>query len=215
MESATATGSTKRERTRELLRTTALRLFDERGFDAVTAEQIASAAGMTRATFFRAFPSKTAVLDRDDERRRNAYLDLLRNREHGEAEWVALREAALELARVEEPASDSDRYERIIVSSTLLMGKAFQYRVAWLRGMEQILREDRGTSSDAAAVLADVCLGLMETGLRLHAAGHHSSTLFDTTAAVFATAEHSLEPRPQQDKDAALTSRSQTSPPQH
>lgn len=72
------------------------------------------------------------------------------------------------------------------------MGKAFEHRVQWLRGMEQVLREERGVSSEIAAVLADVCLGLMETGLRLHTNELRGSSLLDVTAEVFTAAERSL-----------------------
>lgn len=48
--------------TRRALELVALRLFTERGFEDTTVDQVASAAGVSRRTFFRYFESKTAVL---------------------------------------------------------------------------------------------------------------------------------------------------------
>jgi AcrR family transcriptional regulator len=54
----------KRQRTKELIQATALQLFDERGFDATTVQQIADAVGVSHMTFYRYFPTKeSAVLD--------------------------------------------------------------------------------------------------------------------------------------------------------
>jgi len=51
--------------TREALVRAALELFDERGYEATTAANIAERAGVTEMTFFRHFPSKSSLLIED------------------------------------------------------------------------------------------------------------------------------------------------------
>jgi AcrR family transcriptional regulator len=53
--------------TRERLRSAALELFAERGFDATTVPDIVERAGLTRRTFFRHFSDKREVFFGDDE----------------------------------------------------------------------------------------------------------------------------------------------------
>lgn len=55
----------KRERTRSRILATALDLFDERGYDAVTTAQIAAAAEVSEMTLFRHFPSKDRLIGDD------------------------------------------------------------------------------------------------------------------------------------------------------
>ncbi|WP_140445014.1 MULTISPECIES: TetR/AcrR family transcriptional regulator [Bifidobacterium] len=52
----------KRMETRRTIRDTAMRLFGEYGYDAVTTQRIAAEAGMSQITLFRYFPSKEDLI---------------------------------------------------------------------------------------------------------------------------------------------------------
>src|SRR6202044_2532367 len=56
----------KKARTRAAIREHALRLFREQGYPVTTVEQIAAAAEISPATFFRYFPTKEEVVLQDD-----------------------------------------------------------------------------------------------------------------------------------------------------
>lgn len=56
----------KKRRTREAIRSAALDLFERQGYSATTVDQIAAAAEVSPATFFRYFPTKEAVMITDE-----------------------------------------------------------------------------------------------------------------------------------------------------
>ncbi|MFJ3035421.1 transcriptional regulator, TetR family [Curtobacterium sp. 314Chir4.1] len=71
----------------------ALRLFDEQGFDAVSMDDVATAAGISRRSLFRLFPSKAALVWGGLDEFAVRFTDELRVRPASESAWVALRAA--------------------------------------------------------------------------------------------------------------------------
>ena len=96
-------GLTERRRriVREEIGTIAIGLFAERGFDAVTVNDIADAAGTSPRTIFRYFPSKDEIVFDYERRVRRRLLVALDARPLTEGPVTALREAYVATSHVE------------------------------------------------------------------------------------------------------------------
>jgi len=85
----------KKRETWRLIHATALRLMTERGFDAVSIDDIVAAAGISRRTFFNYFAGKESVVFDPDPDDPALWARLMADRPAGEPLWVALRELLL------------------------------------------------------------------------------------------------------------------------
>jgi TetR/AcrR family transcriptional regulator, regulator of mycofactocin system len=83
----------------------ALRLFEERGFDAVTVDDIALEAQISPRTFYRYFAAKDDVLQVTIERRSEALRDMLAARPHDEPPVHSLSQALKSVLSVEDPVA--------------------------------------------------------------------------------------------------------------
>ncbi|MGW1781169.1 TetR family transcriptional regulator [Streptomyces sp. NPDC002143] len=72
------------------IRTAALQLFEERGFEAVSVEEIAAAANVSRSTFFNYFASKEAVVFDQDPEQRDHWRAIMADRPADEPLWDSL-----------------------------------------------------------------------------------------------------------------------------
>ncbi|MFD8000405.1 TetR family transcriptional regulator [Streptomyces mirabilis] len=72
------------------IRTAALQLFEERGFEAVSVEEIAVAANVSRSTFFNYFASKEAVVFDQDPEQRDHWRAIMAARPADEPLWDSL-----------------------------------------------------------------------------------------------------------------------------
>jgi AcrR family transcriptional regulator len=87
----------KKQQTRDALEATAWRLFQRKGYDQTTIEDITDAVDVSPRTFFRYFDSKEAVLFGDWRSNLDSITELILSRPADEAPLVALFEAAKEL----------------------------------------------------------------------------------------------------------------------
>ncbi|WP_318307615.1 TetR family transcriptional regulator [Amycolatopsis solani] len=95
----------KKLRTRATISTAAIRLFLERGFDAVGVAEVASAAEVSKRTLFAYFPTKEdLVLHRFADHETDA-ADVVRARRPGQGALEALREAFLRGLDAREPVT--------------------------------------------------------------------------------------------------------------
>ncbi len=86
----------------QALEDVALRLFEQRGFGAVTVDEIASEAQISPRTFYRYFPTKEDVLQVHIDRRSEALGLALSARPHDDPPLLSLRLALKEVLSAEE-----------------------------------------------------------------------------------------------------------------
>ncbi len=149
--------------TRQAISTAATRLFFERGFDRVTMDEIAAAAGVGRMTVFNHFPRKEDLFFDRDEEGRQMLRDALRHRHPRVAPVEALRRLAHRLVAERSPFVDfSDRsqhYVQTVKASDTLKARARAIRDELADVVTVALAECGGREpTDPAAKLAAALL---------------------------------------------------------
>jgi AcrR family transcriptional regulator len=110
----------QRAQIRADIRRAAFRLFVERGYDAVTTEEIATAAGVSPRTFFRHVPTKEDLLLAPVRHGGAAIVNLLEQRPAGEAPDVALINAITTRTRSFDRSDTEEWREALLVAPDLL-----------------------------------------------------------------------------------------------
>ncbi|MFD8819109.1 TetR/AcrR family transcriptional regulator, partial [Streptomyces sp. NPDC059627] len=137
----------KKERTRETISATAIRLFLDRGFDQVSITEIAEAAEVSRRTLFAYFPTKEDLVlhrfaDHESEAAR-----IVRGRTAGQTPLDALREALLDaLARRDPNTGLNDTPEivaflRMVFGTESLAARLTRYTSRGIEALAEALRE--------------------------------------------------------------------------
>jgi AcrR family transcriptional regulator len=193
---------THRERkkwaTRLAILHTAERLFLEKGFDETTVDEIAAAAGVSPATVFNYFPSKSDILFADYAALQDEMRHVLHDREAGDTVLDRLRTYVREGRRqLRDPESDRAR-RRVIDASP---GLQAQERLRMARGeaiVAEAVADELGEAPGdlrprivGAAVMA-VLFATLQHGTQPHAEGHDPVELFEYAVTLLASGYEAL-----------------------
>jgi AcrR family transcriptional regulator len=138
----------QRAQIRADIRRAAFRLFVERGYDAVTTEEIASAAGVSPRTFFRHVPSKEELLLAPLRHGGAAIVSLLDERPAAESPDVALVNAIIVRTRSFDQADCEEWREALLVAPGLL-DKARLHTPADKERATKLIGERMGANPDS------------------------------------------------------------------
>jgi AcrR family transcriptional regulator len=158
-----------RSRTRENVRAqiaeVAFNVFAERGFDAVTATEVAEAAGISRASFFRYFESKEDAVFVAQEELGVKMAARLRERPAGEDAWSALRQSLDPIIAVyrESPTQSLARL-RLTRSTTKLRAHQLERFDQWKQLIGAALAERLGVEEVDLRIEALVAAALAAMG---------------------------------------------------
>jgi AcrR family transcriptional regulator len=138
----------QRAQIRADIRRAAFRLFIERGYDAVTTEEIATAAGVSPRTFFRHVPTKEDLLLAPVRHGGAAIVNLLEHRPAKESPDVALINAIVTRTRSFDQADTEEWREALLIAPDLL-GKLTMHTPADRQRATKLIAERMCTNSDA------------------------------------------------------------------
>jgi AcrR family transcriptional regulator len=154
VDASTSLRHRKKHQTRRAIQAEALRLFAEKGFQATTVEEIASAADVAPRTFFRYFPTKDEVVFWSEYQ--PALADFVAARPAGEPAVEALRRGIVDGLAVFY-GQDRDRLlERITLAyrTPALHPRLRQQQAAAADGMAEILAARLGAAAGDLEVRA-------------------------------------------------------------
>ena len=149
----------------ERLRTAAIELFLELGYENVTVAQIADRAGLTRRTFSRYFTDKRDVLFAGSERLPELLGEALRRADPELTAFAALLTALADVGAVlgAQVATHAVQRREVIAHSPELQERGRTKFAAVADALADAL-VDRGSEPASATLLADVGVAILRTG---------------------------------------------------
>lgn len=139
----------------------ALSLFVKHGFSAVTVDQIADAADISKRTFFRYFASKEDLLLGDRQRYDDSLASAVAKQRGGQSVIIMLREILVELSREIEADADLSRLRlELFRKYPETMSGAFEQQKAWNSTLTKVVAERMGVD-DSGDMRPALIVGVM------------------------------------------------------
>jgi AcrR family transcriptional regulator len=144
---------------------TALDLFDKKGFDGVTVDEIASASGISRRSFFRYFATKEDIVVAGHAAFGERITEIVKTRPQGEDVWVSLRRGYDVLVdNVDRDPEGAARTMRVINATASLRAHTIEKHIVWAVSLApEIARrlgdaDARGLEAEALVHASFACL---------------------------------------------------------
>ena len=155
----------KKQRTRDLIRETAVRLFMARGFDQVTVAEIAREADVSEATVFNYFPTKEDLIYGRMEAFEQELLDGLRNRAPGQSAldaYAGFIFAIRGLMTAEQGGEHIAAWARLITKSPALVSREHEVFAHHTAALAMLLADETGAVPDDLTpwIAANALIGL-------------------------------------------------------
>ncbi|MFB6992390.1 TetR family transcriptional regulator [Streptomyces sp. NPDC056304] len=170
MESSVGLRERKKEATRQAVHEATLRLTVEHGFDHVTVEAVADAAGISRRTFSNYFTGKEDALLYGEEQQIRALVQTVRDRPAEESAWTALRAAMTQFAdRVAPPEREWALRTRLAMRHPSLLARQLANHATLERDLADAMAVRRGPAEKAVRplVLAAAFLSSLRIAMRM------------------------------------------------
>lgn len=181
------------EARRPLILDAALPLFAQRGFDDVSMQQIADAAGVSKPVLYSCFASKDELFDqlerREDRRLRDLVALQTRSPDRDGSEEGQLREVLTALLRAVQEMPDAFRilYVQAYGDDRIERGRAH-----WHERMQQIVEQHSDRPEREAAVLARMLVATAELGFTVMLDGSGDWTPEDLAAFLAGTVTNGM-----------------------
>ncbi|MFB8088618.1 TetR family transcriptional regulator [Streptomyces sp. NPDC055992] len=193
----TSLAERKRRLVSDELTEAALQLLALKGFDAVTVDEIAAAAGVSKRTFFRYFASKEDVVVQFLADMGTGIRAELAARPAGEPPSVALRHAVwVPLGECADHGDRALRVVRLILRTPALLARFLERQARWREDLARELAERLGTDADSdlyPGLAAGMALNAFDAVLHRWSADGSTDTPADLTDRAFAVIAPALD----------------------